>query len=285
MTRFARFLPLLSVLAGVATGVCGANPALGQPGGRSGDFSRVEALYGEGIAFYQAADYRQALERFREAYRVYPEPNLVYNIARCHEALGETDEAVRQYQAFLALPEGDAGARQKSVDKLAALLRQRDAGRRTPDVSRPVPPPRPTPPQPETEPTAAPVTVSAPPRAPASARWPEWTLLSVGAASVILGGVLWALQDDAADAWHREHESLDRKRELLAARDGYRTGSVALFGLGGAALISSGLLFGLRKPAVPPAAAGGAAVSAPPVALIPELPLVQGRGASLQLGF
>ncbi len=45
----------------------------------------VTALNEEGAALYDQRDYRRAVERFLRAYAADPDPNLLFNIARCYE--------------------------------------------------------------------------------------------------------------------------------------------------------------------------------------------------------
>src|SRR5207237_9240756 len=55
----------------------------------------------KGRNFYDASDYRHALDEFQAARRAKPAPGLDYNIARCYDRLEEYDHAVEHYQLFL----------------------------------------------------------------------------------------------------------------------------------------------------------------------------------------
>src|SRR5688500_15364231 len=61
----------------------------------------VAQLNEEGAALYAARDYRRAIEKFIQAYAVDADPNLLFNIARCYEELGETDAAIEKYEVFV----------------------------------------------------------------------------------------------------------------------------------------------------------------------------------------
>ena len=42
-----------------------------------------------GKALYSRSDYAGAIREFRESYRLFPLPALLFNVARSHEALGQ----------------------------------------------------------------------------------------------------------------------------------------------------------------------------------------------------
>src|SRR5262249_42125540 len=54
-----------------------------------------------GAALYRAGSYREALAAFEEAQARSPAPQNLFNIARCHERLGEFVDAVEAYRAYL----------------------------------------------------------------------------------------------------------------------------------------------------------------------------------------
>ncbi len=66
---------------------------------------------------YQAGDYRGALEHFLASNRLAPNRNVLFNIARCYEALHEYPDAYRYY-ARAAQGETDAGARGRIDDAM-----------------------------------------------------------------------------------------------------------------------------------------------------------------------
>jgi tetratricopeptide (TPR) repeat protein len=81
----------------------------------------VEQLNEEGAALYGARDYRRAIEKFIQAYAIDSDPNLLFNIARCYEELGEVDAAIEKYEAFLKTPGADARGRQRARESLRML--------------------------------------------------------------------------------------------------------------------------------------------------------------------
>jgi tetratricopeptide (TPR) repeat protein len=75
----------------------------------------------EGAAFYHARDFRKAIARFEQAYALEPDPNLLFNIARCRQALGENAAAIEGYERFLQAERAEPEGRAKAEHELAAL--------------------------------------------------------------------------------------------------------------------------------------------------------------------
>src|SRR5262245_29889092 len=63
--------------------------------------ARVAELNEAGAKHYAKRNYRLAIESFIEAYAIDHDLNLLFNIARCYEELGETAAAIEKYQAFI----------------------------------------------------------------------------------------------------------------------------------------------------------------------------------------
>lgn len=66
------------------------------------DTEVAQRLFAEGAAFYDGKDYAHALEKFEAARRVKPLPAFDYNIARCHDRLGQAEPAIAAYERYLA---------------------------------------------------------------------------------------------------------------------------------------------------------------------------------------
>ena len=88
--------------------------------------ANVAQLNEEGAAFYAARDYRRAIEKFIQAYAIDTDPNLLFNIARCYEELGEVDAAIEKYETFLKTPGADTRGRQRARESLTALREARN---------------------------------------------------------------------------------------------------------------------------------------------------------------
>jgi tetratricopeptide (TPR) repeat protein len=74
------------------------------------DLEIAQRYFREGTAFYDAADYEHALERFTAAQRVRPLPEMEYDIARCHDRMDHPALAIAAYERFLASQQGEEHA-------------------------------------------------------------------------------------------------------------------------------------------------------------------------------
>ncbi len=62
---------------------------------------QAQALQVEGLHLLQKGDNRGALDKFEAAFRLVPSPKILFNRAKAHRALGETAEAVADFERFL----------------------------------------------------------------------------------------------------------------------------------------------------------------------------------------
>jgi tetratricopeptide (TPR) repeat protein len=108
---------LLSTLAAV---LVSATPAAGPAS--SDPTAQAKKAFAEGQKAYTQGKYKDALERFETAYAFKALPLLQYNIARCHERLGETAPALRAYRDFLRLSPNPA--EKDAVTKAMAVLQR-----------------------------------------------------------------------------------------------------------------------------------------------------------------
>jgi tetratricopeptide (TPR) repeat protein len=77
---------------------------LGLPRAASAEeISQEEAEYEKGLTYFKAGDYERAVLSFMSVYRIAPNPNLVYNIARSFEELKRFNEAADFYTEYLKL--------------------------------------------------------------------------------------------------------------------------------------------------------------------------------------
>jgi tetratricopeptide (TPR) repeat protein len=65
----------------------------------SGDSAK--AHYEAGEAYYSSTDYASALKEFTASYGLEPRSALLYDIARCHEGLGNLEMAVNYFESYL----------------------------------------------------------------------------------------------------------------------------------------------------------------------------------------
>ncbi|WP_242344415.1 PEGA domain-containing protein [Anaeromyxobacter terrae] len=112
MTR--RLLPILLLLAVLA-------PPLSS---RADEVADAKARFRKGAELYRARQYREAIAEFEEAYRLKPAGAIHYNVAQCHEKLGEWPAAIRSYHDYLReAPEAnDRAVVRAAVKKLEERL-------------------------------------------------------------------------------------------------------------------------------------------------------------------
>lgn len=153
---------------------------------------KARDAFREGQKHYNLGEFSQALDRFKEAYRIKPDPVLLYNIGQCQWKMGEVKAAVHSYRAYLR-GAGDVPNRPEVEARIAELeqrLREQDAAATpprddgTPPGAAPAPPPAPAPVV-----TATTLPEPAPVERSVTRQWWFWTALGVA----VVGGVVTAL--------------------------------------------------------------------------------------------
>jgi hypothetical protein len=119
------FTAVAFLIAPLAIGAAHADPT-----------DQARQHFKKGRELYDAGDYRGAIAEFAAADQIAPSPLLEYNIALCHERLGEKSEAVRRYRAYLDRTP-DAPNRAAVEEKIRKL----DAGAKPPASDMPPLPP------------------------------------------------------------------------------------------------------------------------------------------------
>jgi tetratricopeptide (TPR) repeat protein len=99
---------------------------------------RAKAHFLAGQSYYEQASYADALREFNEAYRISKRPPLLYNIARCHEALEQYADAVKMLQRYLE--EDPQTADRAAVETRIANLKERQARAEKPPAPSVAPP-------------------------------------------------------------------------------------------------------------------------------------------------
>ncbi len=205
----------------------------------------VVKLNEEGASFYQAREYRKAAEKFLAAYGIDPDPNLLFNIARCYELQGDVDGAIEKYEAYLAKPGADAEGRVKANEHLSALKKMKSSG-----ASSEQPPPSPSQPSPPA--------VEANSDASGAWRTLGWVSLGVGVVAGTAGALtyVWGTNDHSeitdAKNFNQPGKTVDitqaRAEDLRDSGSTKKTVGGIAMGVGGAALVGAVVFFLLGSP-------------------------------------
>jgi tetratricopeptide (TPR) repeat protein len=93
------------------------------------DKGKALALFEKSDKAYKAGKFEDAVKLLQDAYRLYPEPILLYNLGRAQEGLGDVEGAIASYERYLADAKqiSDRGAIQRRVDTLKAQRAQKQA--------------------------------------------------------------------------------------------------------------------------------------------------------------
>ena len=227
---------------------------------------RALRLFDESREHYRAGRFKEAARRLREAYRLQPEPILLYNLGRALDGAGELEEAIEAYEKYLrderAVP--DRGAIEQRVATMRRLLDENRAlERRT--TAGPAPPP----------PTEV---VAVVPVAPSRTRPPgvaPWALTGLGVATLATGAAFGGL------AINRHHAAQGDPVQASAASaqstaKRYATTATVLFAVGGVAT-AAGLAWLITRWVWPER-------RSPRAARVPAVRLVLGPGAAALVG-
>jgi tetratricopeptide (TPR) repeat protein len=139
------------------------------------DEERAKAHFLAGQSYYEQASYGDALKEFGEAYRISKKPALLYNLARCHEALDHYADAVAMLERYLQ-EDPDASDRDAIQSRIEHLKERQRAAEQARAAAAKTP-----------APTVAP---SAPPPPAPVRRQRKWTWIVGGVGVAALAGAL-----------------------------------------------------------------------------------------------
>ncbi len=111
----------------------------------------AKAHFAAGSAYYDQANYADAVKEFNEAFRLSKRTDLLYNIAVCYERLNDLDNAIATLKRYLT-ERPDAPDRVTIQSRVANLEKRKSQ-----------PPTVPVTPPPEVAPTPPPPAIVAPP--------------------------------------------------------------------------------------------------------------------------
>lgn len=99
-------------------------PMPDEPSQSSGAVARAKQLFARGAAAYDAGRYYEAIEIFTETDRLYPNPQLAFNVGKAYDALGSQSGGLRYYRDYLRrAPEAsDRASVEARIRELEAAL-------------------------------------------------------------------------------------------------------------------------------------------------------------------
>ena len=206
-----------------------------EPAAASPDVEAADALSEQAVERFNARDFDNAIDLFKQAYALDAKANYLFNIGRVFEEKGDLQSAVDFYQRFVGSESVDLESRQNATERISVLRETLRAmeGDAEPDDPDPDP-------DPVGEPTTTEPTDTGPDRKRVF-RIAGYSLMGVGGVALIAGGVFGGLalgKRNDAD----EEPLVD---EALSLRDDAKSQAKvadALFITGGV-LATAGLIF------------------------------------------
>ncbi len=221
----------LALVSALALPVLVPLPARGQ----GDDMERAREAYSRGQTLFDAGDHAGALTAFVESLDAFPHFRTIFNIALCHEKLGDVAAAVAMYERYVEWP-SDVPNREEvraKAAELRALL---------PSEPEPEPAPAPPPGGSAPPPPPAPPPVTAEPGR--DLRVPGWVAVGGGAAGLVVGGVLLGMAQQRASEIEdiegvpyepSDHDALQREGSAFEIAGWTAVGA-------GAAIVASGVV-------------------------------------------
>lgn len=207
----------------------------------------VDAFF-TGRKLYAEGRWEEALASFLEADRLFPAPDLQYNIGLCHERLEHWDEAIQAFEIYLRT-KPTAPDREAVEGRIARAKQKREEA-----AKAPVEPP---PTDPTTTPTTGPADGTPPPTGAAKPSTgmiaAGATLLAVGAAGALGGalGIGFAVQrkndelDEILEGGNPSDTSYDDAKEIEKDAKRLVTFQYVAAGLGAAVAVTGAVLLGI----------------------------------------
>jgi len=230
--RAAVFAAFFAVCACLIGPWCSRAAAQGEPP------HEAIALYRSGRAHYDAGRYREAIVDLKAALALDPEsPNLLYNVARVSELLGNLDEAIAYYTRYIGML---TDSENDERERIRATVRRLEGARS--EVS--------TQASQQTETLREVVYVEPTPSGEADALF--WIVGGSGVALIggsVAFGVMALIREEAATKFVIGQDGSATNRETLVNQaNGFALASDLSLGVGLAAVTTATLLYFLRTP-------------------------------------
>ncbi len=230
----------LRIMAWLAFAVVFSTPSLAQE-------PQFNALIEKAMKHYRARQYAEAITDFEAAYRINPQPELIYNVARAYEKSLKRDEAIAAYERFLKLEGTTADLRAKALNAQTALRKEKAAMQASRDVQDSVQ--APTVGGTAATPKEGGVTVKQEVVTKPVSRTLEWVLIGGGGAAVAVGAIfgVLALQanadfDDRKAAGADVPELQDKKKRA----DNNALAADVLIGAGAVSVVVGAIIYFTR---------------------------------------
>lgn len=199
------------------------------------DIQLAKKYFTLGSDLFNRGDYREALVQFEKSFKYSSRPELHYNMARCHELLGQHARAIELYQDFLTSEPDNAETIRSRITNLEQLVAQKKAAQKKAATSAP----------------AKDVGTSRPgksrPNSSAGAMSVAgWSLVGVGGAALVAGAVLGGMaiskESELEQAYAGGERTLAEIQDGEATGEALQTGAIVSLAVGGAAAAAGAVL-------------------------------------------
>ncbi len=83
--------------------------------------AQLQELSTKGTEAFNDEDFEAAVGYFEEAYELRQIPDLLFNIGRCYEQLGEWSQAIENFERYVRAPDTDDEIRDHTMDRIQSL--------------------------------------------------------------------------------------------------------------------------------------------------------------------
>lgn len=216
----------------------------------------AQQAYQRAEAAYRAKDLPSALQEMQQAYQLSQRADLLYNLARIEDELGQCTAARAHYRQYLdRVPQGEARKDAQVADERLAGRCAEEAAATAAPVAAPA--------------AAAPLVALPPPQAPqtlpressadggTAQRWVGWSLVAGGVVAGLGAAYFWDAGLDSRSAYQasvdREEQGGPHRDESLDVDKNRHERRAQVLGASSAALLVGGALLVLLAPKAQPA--------------------------------
>jgi tetratricopeptide (TPR) repeat protein len=191
-----------------------------------------------GTTYFGQGAYDKALKDFKVSHRLSKKPELLYNIAKCHELLGQLEQAMVAYQRYLDETGKQDATVQARIQNLKVRIEQAPA-------SAPVT---------SADPVGQDKAPAEPPSSPPASSWKTiagWSLVGLGLAAVgagiAMGVVSGSKSSEVEEAYREGTREWADLEEVESSGEGLELGMIIGVSVGAAAAVSGAVLLLLSR--------------------------------------